>query len=131
MAVFTPSSVILYVGDVEASAAFYRTALEREPVETYPDFTVFALTDDVTLGLQARAEIDPAAEGGPGSTELSMSYASRQEVDQIYAAWKELGFTMVLEPTVVEFGYTFVAADPDGHRLRVCATDPSGPDRLQ
>ncbi len=36
-----------------------------------------------------------------------------------------LGIPMVLEPTVLEFGYTFVATDPDGHRLRVCATDTS------
>lgn len=25
--------------------------------------------------------------------------------------------------TELPFGYTFVATDPDGHRLRVCATD--------
>ena len=38
------------------------------------------------------------------------------------------GYTMsiVLEPTELDFGYTFVAVDPDGHRLRVCATDTSG-----
>ncbi len=30
---------------------------------------------------------------------------------------------MALEPTELAFGYTFVATDPDGHRLRVCATD--------
>ena len=36
-----------------------------------------------------------------------------------------LGFPIALEPTTLDFGYTFVATDPDGHRLRVCATDTS------
>jgi hypothetical protein len=29
------------------------------------------------------------------------------------------------EPTAAEFGYTFVALDPDGHRLRVFAPPAS------
>lgn len=33
-----------------------------------------------------------------------------------------------MKPTTLDFGYTFVAIDPDGHRLRVCATDTSNID---
>ncbi|GAA4801633.1 phenazine biosynthesis protein [Corynebacterium canis] len=126
MAVFQPSSVILYVADVDSSIAFYRAALAKEPVEIFEDFALFSLNDQLTLGLQTRSEIDPPAVGAPGSVELSMSYATAQEVDQLFREWSELGFAIVLEPTTLEFGYTFVAADPDGHRLRVCATDTSG-----
>jgi len=50
----------------------------------------------------------------------------RASVDELYAVWRSLGVTMALEPTDLAFGYTFVATDPDGHRLRVCATDTSG-----
>jgi len=61
-----------------------------------------------------------------GAGELSLSdLESADVVDRLYAQWKALGISMVLEPTTLEFGYTFVAADPDGHRLRVCATDTS------
>jgi len=67
MTIFTPTSVILYVEDVNTSTAFYRRALGEEPVETFEGFAVFALTEDVTLGLQARDGIDPAAVGAPGS----------------------------------------------------------------
>ena len=123
MTVFTPTSVILYVEDVNASTAFYRRALGEEPVETFEGFAVFALTEDVTLGLQARDGIDPEAVGAPGSVELSMSNATRDDVDRLHRSWSELGFPMALEPTELAFGYTFVATDPDGHRLRVCATD--------
>ncbi|WP_300081982.1 VOC family protein [Propioniciclava sp.] len=79
---FAPTSVILYVTDVEASTTFYRQALNKEPIETFDDFAVFALTEDVTIGLQTRDQIDPAATGTPGSVELSMSYATHDDVDQ-------------------------------------------------
>lgn len=124
--VFTPNSVILYVSDVKASTGFYRKILGSGPVETYPGFSVFSLSDGMTLGLQAADQIEPAAEPHIGGGELSLSNVeSADVVDRLYARWKALGISMVLEPTTLEFGYTFVAADPDGHRLRVCATDTS------
>ena len=126
MTVFVPNSVILYVSDVEASTAFYSRILGHGPIETYPGFSVFALSDDVTLGLQAADEIEPAAEPYVGGSELNLSDAEHVDVDRLYAQWKALGIPMILAPTVLEFGYTFVATDPDGHRLRVCATDTSG-----
>ena len=86
---------------------------------------MFAISDKVIIGLQASDQIDPAATSTPGSVELSMSYATRDDVDQLYRAWTALGFSIALEPTALEFGYTFVATDPDVHRLRVCATDTS------
>ena len=124
--VFTPNSVILYISDVKASTGFYRKILGSGPVETYPGFSVFSLSDGMTLGLQAADQIEPAAEPYIGGGELSLSNVeSADVVDRLYARWKALGISMVLEPTTLEFGYTFVAADPDGHRLRVCATDTS------
>ena len=126
MTTFVPNSVILYVSDVEASTTFYRRILGHEPIKTYPGFSVFALSDNVTLGLQAADEIGPAADPYVGGSELSLSDVEHVDVDRLYAQWKALGIPMILEPTVLEFGYTFVATDPDGHRLRVCATDTSG-----
>ena len=125
MTAFVPNSVILYVSDVEASTAFYRGILGHGPIETYPGFSVFKLSDDMTLGLQAADEIEPAAEPYVGGVELSLSDVEHTDVDRLHAQWKMLGIPMVLEPTILEFGYTFVATDPDGHRLRVCATDTS------
>ena len=61
-----------------------------------------------------------------GGSELNLSDVEHVDVDRLYAQWKALGIPMILAPTVLEFGYTFVATDPDGHRLRVCATDTSG-----
>lgn len=126
MTAFTPNSVILYVADVAASTEFYRTILGADPVATFTGFTVFALSDTVTLGLQAADLIAPKAEPCVGGSEFSFSDADRDTVDRLYAEWTARGVPIALEPTELDFGYTFVALDPDGHRLRVCATDTSG-----
>ena len=123
---FCPNSIILYVADVDLSIAFYSRILGRGPQETFEGFAVFALSRAVTLCLQEAAAIEPAAEPHVGGSELSLSDVGRDDVDRIYARWRELGVPMMLEPTELDFGYTFVAVDPDGHRLRVCATDTSG-----
>lgn len=125
MSGFTPNSVILYVADVEASTRFYRAVLDAEPLETFEGFALFPLADAITLGLQARDQIDPRAQPHVGGTELSLSDVDRTTVDQLHSLWRGSGVTILLEPTELDFGYTFVATDPDGHRLRVCATDTS------
>lgn len=70
-------------------------------------------------------QVAPAATGAPGSVELCMDNTTRDDVDWLYQEWTALDFPIALEPTTLKFGYTFVATDPDGHRLRVCATDTS------
>lgn len=126
MSAFIPNSVILYVSDVETSTEFYRNILSADPIETFEGFAVFLLSETVTLGLQAADQIDPKAEPHVGGSELSLSDVDRETVDRLHAEWKALGVSMALEPTELAFGYTFVATDPDGHRLRVCATDTTG-----
>ncbi len=59
MTAFVPNSVILYVSDVEASTTFYREVLGHGPIKTYPGFSVFKLSDEMTLGLQAADGLNP------------------------------------------------------------------------
>lgn len=122
---FTPNSLILYVQDVDASTRFYRALLGAPPLETFPEFALFALQDNFHLGLQARDGIYPPPQEKVGGTELCFSHATDDEVDALCRAWVARGVTIVAPPTRLAFGYTFVAQDPDGHRLRVCATDVS------
>lgn len=125
---FKPNSIILYVSDVEKSTRFYTRLLNTEPVEQYSEFSVFALSDDMILGLQAKSGIDPAPQPHIGGTEICMSDISNREVDEIFRKWSELGVEIIMKPAMLDFGYTFVATDPDGHRLRVCATDTTNID---
>jgi predicted lactoylglutathione lyase len=61
-----------------------------------------------------------------GGVELSFSLPDESAVRGTYATWTKLGLAVVQEPTQLDFGFTFVVADPDGHRLRpfVLAGDP-------
>jgi len=59
-----------------------------------------------------------AATGG-GDGEIAFSVADRAAVDATHADWKERGLPILQSPTEMDFGRTFVAGDPDGHRLRV------------
>ncbi|MEQ5184076.1 VOC family protein [Providencia alcalifaciens] len=120
---FKPNSIILYVNDVVKSTVFYSNILKSEPIEQYSEFSVFALSDDFILGLQAKSGIDPKPQPQFGGFEVCMSDVSKKDVDDIYHQWCELGVDIVMKPTDLDFGYTFVAVDLDGHRLRVCATD--------
>jgi len=43
------------------------------------------------------------------------------QVDALHADWRERGLAILQDPQMLDFGYTFTAADPDGHRLRVFA----------
>ncbi|XXZ32247.1 VOC family protein [Sorangium sp. So ce321] len=112
--------VLLYVDDPAASAAFYASVLGRPPVEASPTFAMFALESGVMLGLWSRHTVEPAATA-PGGGELAFTVADAAAVRATHAAWTERGLAIAQAPTQLDFGYTFVALDRDGHRLRVFA----------
>jgi predicted enzyme related to lactoylglutathione lyase len=109
--------VILYVERVEASAAFYAALLGRPPTEASPTFAMFAMGEGAGLGLWSRRTVAPPA-AAAGGGELAFS---AEDVDAVHAAWRVRGLTIAQPPTDMDFGRTFVALDPDGHRLRVFA----------
>jgi len=113
--------VILYVESPPASAAFYERLLGRKPVDASPGFAMFALDNGTRLGLWAAHEIEPPAGARGGGAEIAFVAKDRAEVDARCAAWATQGLTIALKPTQLDFGYAFVALDPDGHRLRVFA----------
>ncbi len=115
----TPDYLILYVAAPLTSADFYQTLLQRPPVETSPGFALFALDHGRMLGLWARDAVQPPAVQTGGGCELAFPAPDRATVDTLYAAWHALGLPILQTPTAMDFGYTFTAADPDGHRLRV------------
>jgi predicted enzyme related to lactoylglutathione lyase len=119
-----PNFVILYVDSPAASAAFYADLLGKAPVEASPTFAMFALNSGVMLGLWARRTVEPEATGSGGG-EIAFTVADSAAVDATHADWKERGLRILQSPTEMDFGRTFVAGDPDGHRLRVFF--PTGP----
>ncbi|WP_058912397.1 VOC family protein [Entomohabitans teleogrylli] len=114
-----PNTVILYVRNPLASAAFYRELLAAEPVETSPTFVMFALKNGMMLGLWSRFTAEPLPQAPAGGGELLFTVSNHADVEERYTAWGARGLTMIQKPTRLDFGYSFVAIDPDGHRLRV------------
>lgn len=112
--------IIAYVADVPKSAALYGALLDLKPVEASPNFAMFVLPNGVQLGLWASHDVAPAA-NRPGGIELCFAAADEAAVNALLAGWRGLGLAIVQPPTIMDFGYTFTAADPDGHRLRVFA----------
>jgi catechol 2,3-dioxygenase-like lactoylglutathione lyase family enzyme len=116
-----PNFILLYVDNPAASAGFYTDLLGKPPVESSATFAMFALESGVMLGLWSRRTVAPAATASPGAGELAFALADNTAVDRTFAAWRSRGLPIAQDPTDLDFGHTFVALDPDGHRLRVFA----------
>lgn len=116
---FDANFVLLYVDSPAASARFYAGLLGAEPIEESPTFAMFPLPSGVMLGLWSRHTVEPAAAAAGGGAEIATVVASPAEVDARCAEWRGRGLTILQEPTELDFGRSFVALDPDGHRLRV------------
>ena len=112
-----------YVTDPEASARFYAAVLDQPTVEASPTFAMFALGTGAMLGLWRRDTVEPAANGTPGAGELALAVPSRDAVDARFARWRDLGCVVLHPPKALDFGYTFIVQDPDGHRVRVFAPE--------
>lgn len=117
----TPHYTILYVADPQASARLYARLLGADAIDAAPTFALFALEGGRMLGLWAKEAVKPAADFHGSGNEIALNVPRTADVDALYATWREAGLTMLQAPQQVDFGYTFTAADPDGHRLRVFA----------
>jgi catechol 2,3-dioxygenase-like lactoylglutathione lyase family enzyme len=120
------SFIIVYVDDVAKSEAFYTSILGREAVESSPTFAMLPAAPGLMLGLWRRHGVKPPANAAGGG-EIAFTAESDAEVDALCLAWRAKGAVIALEPTAMDFGYTFVAVGPDGERLRVFA--PAAGDR--
>ena len=115
--------LLLYVDDPAPSAAFYADLLAAPIVEQSPTFAMLPLRDGVMLGLWSRHTVEPRSAAAPGAGEVAFAVADAAAVEAMHADWKRRGLTIAQAPTRMDFGTTFVAVDPDGHRLRVFAPE--------
>lgn len=114
-----PNFIILYVDSPANSAAFYANLLAKEPVESHPTFAMFALDSGVMLGLWSKHTVEPAATATGGGSEIAFALTDKAAVQALYHDWQQRRLPILQAPVQMDFGYTFVALDPDGHRLRV------------
>jgi catechol 2,3-dioxygenase-like lactoylglutathione lyase family enzyme len=113
--------LMLFVDSPSASQRFYEGLFEAKSPEASDTFVFFILPTGLHLGLWRRGDVQPAVTAPPGGSEIGFKVEDAAAVDATYEAWKAKGATIALPPTDLEFGRSFVALDPDGHRLRVYA----------
>jgi predicted enzyme related to lactoylglutathione lyase len=113
--------VVLYVKDSAASAAFYETLLDRKIAQSSPKFSMLPLSGGAMLGLWQREAVEPSVGNELGGSEIAFNVADADAVRATHETWKARGAKIAQGPTALPFGHSFVALDPDGHRLRVLA----------
>ncbi|MGA8138799.1 MULTISPECIES: VOC family protein [Pseudomonas] len=117
-----PNFFILYVDSPEASARFYADLFGSAAIEASATFAMFALGSGVMLGLWSKHTVEPRVADIGVAGEVAFSVAEKSLVESTYQAWLAKGLSILQTPVEMDFGYTFVALDPDGHRLRVFAS---------
>jgi predicted enzyme related to lactoylglutathione lyase len=111
--------LLLHVKNHSASATFYNELLQIPILEQKDGFAMLPLKEGVMLGLWAKETVEPKSSGQTGASEIAFALTDAAAVEAKHADWKRRGLTIIQPPTRMSFGTTFVALDPDGHRLRV------------
>ena len=115
---FVPSLgfTLLFVTNPQKSSLFYQEFFGIKPIEESPTFVLFALKNGVMFGLWSKYTAEPRVEAPPGALEICFP---TEHVDALYEEWGKKHITIAQKPTDMDFGRTFVALDPDGHRIRI------------
>lgn len=112
--------IVLYVTDPNESARFYGELFNREVTISSENFSVFTLPSGMQIGLYRRSMVEPSLHGNESQCELCIVLENNQSVDSLHQVWLSQNTKILKAPFDACFAYTFIAADPDGHRIRVC-----------
>lgn len=115
-----PNFLLLYVEDSQASATFYEHLFGIAPAAVFPTYAAFEFDTGLTFGLWSTKARDFRSGGSGHRSELAFLVPDDAEVRALHDRWQAAGVPMEQPPHQAVFGLTFVATDPNGHRIRVC-----------
>jgi predicted enzyme related to lactoylglutathione lyase len=114
---------IVYVNDAPAAARFYGDLLGLSPALETPEYITFGLGPGADLALWS-GRFENLSPDVPRTSEVCVAInGGPDELDAIFEQWRAKGVTILHEPHDAGFGPTFLAADPDGNRIRVAPKD--------
>ena len=119
----SPNLMILYVENAPASGRFYETIFGTAPQVLSPGFVSFQFPNGLGLGLWSTSSPEFVSGGTGHRGEIAVVVDDDAEIDRLHDEWRAVGVTIEQAPFTAVFGRTFVALDPDGHRIRVCPPD--------
>lgn len=114
-----PNFILFYVNSPAASVDFYRQIFSCDPIESSETFALFALDHGLMFGCWKRSGVAPQAGEQVGGSEIAIAVDSIDEVSKLHQQWQAHKVSIIQAPCDMDFGHTFVAVDPDGHRIRV------------
>ncbi|WP_131783494.1 VOC family protein [Legionella gresilensis] len=113
-----PNALVMYVKNLHESNSFYQGLLGIQAEESSPTFKMFKLPNGLMLGLKDSNALQTMGIDSSGN-ELVFTVTDNAEVDALFLKWQQKEMAIIQAPTNLSFGYTFLAQDPDGNRLRV------------
>ncbi|WP_411566236.1 VOC family protein [Pseudomonas orientalis] len=119
----SPNLFLLYVKDPQKSRVFYECLLDRKAQSAFPSYVSFLLDNGTALGLWSTGAKDFKSGGSGNRSEVAFLVETEVQVESLHQQWTAKGFDIEQSLHHAVFGLTFVALDPDGHRLRVCMPD--------
>lgn len=119
----TPNLLLFYVQNPLESAQFYEQIFEITPVASFPSYVAFIFKNGFSFSLWSTEAKNFVSGGNGHRAELSFMVADEESVRNLREKWSKLNITIEQDLHEAVFGLTFVALDPDGHRIRVCMPD--------
>lgn len=118
-----PNLLLFYVEDPLKSASFYEKIFSVRPVAAFPTYVAFSFENGLTFSLWSIHAKNFVSGGTGHRSELSFLVDNEEVVREIRNQWEERNVPIEQDLHEAAFGLTFVALDPDGHRIRVCIPD--------
>lgn len=119
----TPNLLLFYVKNPLESAVFYEKIFSRKPVALFPTYVAFSFENGLSISFWSMQAQDFLSGGSGHRSELAFMVENEQIVRKLRSQWSKLGVAIEQDLHEAVFGLTFVALDPDGHRIRVCMPD--------
>ncbi len=118
-----PNLMLFYVKNPLDSALFYEKIFASNPVAAHPSYVAFSFENGFHFSLWSTQATNFVSDGTGHRSELAFMLHDEQTLHDTYKRWREHGVPLEQDLHEAVFGLTFVALDPDGHRIRVCLFD--------
>jgi hypothetical protein len=118
-----PNLLLFYVKNPLESASFYERIFSIKPIVSFPTYVAFSFDNGFTFSLWSIEAKNFVSDGVGHRCELAFMVKDEKTVRELRKQWGKLDVVIEQDLHEAVFGLTFVALDPDGHRIRVCMPD--------